>query len=60
MRVKIGDTWHEVEKGKPIAIELDSHDKCDIAEMLPDATRIGYYHDDDQTTKEEKLEWLNT
>lgn len=47
MRLKVGDTWHGSEIGKPVMIELSAEDKRRIANMHPECTRIAYFENDD-------------
>lgn len=60
MRVKVGDTWHSCELGKPIMIELEEGDKTNIQNMLPEAKKYAIFHDDEATSKDQKLKWMNT
>ncbi len=56
MRVKLGDRWHEVGPGHPIAVELTLKDRDNIANMLPEATRYGVFPDG--MTADEMRDWL--
>lgn len=56
MRVKLGDRWHEVGPGHPIAVELTLKDRDNIAKMLPEATRYGVFPDG--MTSDEMRQWL--
>lgn len=56
MRVKIGDQWHEVGPGQPIAVELTLKDRDNIANMHPEATRYGVFPDG--MTSDDMRAWL--
>lgn len=60
MRVKIGKVWFECHPDQPIMVELTPQDKVNIANMHPDDTKYALFDDNDQTTKEQKLAWMET
>lgn len=59
MRIKVGDTWYEPEKGQPIMVELMPKDRENIKNMAPGFTCYAVFTDDDELTNEQKLEWMN-
>ncbi len=58
MRVKIGDTWHSAAPGAPIAVELTSKDRENIAAMDPLATRYAVF-DEPAPDRERMHAWMD-
>lgn len=59
MRVKVGDKWFICQTDQPIMIELEAQDKVNIMCMSPDATKYALFHEQDERTTEEKIEWMD-
>lgn len=57
MRVKVGETWHCATADTPIAVELSSADRRNIAAMAPEATRYGCFEKGPMTS-EQMSAWL--
>lgn len=60
MKIKIGDIWHEVETGKPIAVLLTENDKFNISNMHRDAFCYAQFTDEEVMTNEQKYEWMQS
>jgi hypothetical protein len=58
MRVKIGDTWHEVTATSPICVELTLADRRNISAMLPEATKYAVFAGDDVRDAAVKRDWM--
>lgn len=59
MRVKVGDSWYEVDASQPIMIELTDADKANIAAMPANARFYAVFDDGDTKSREEKLAWMD-
>ena len=58
MRVKLNNTWHDVAPGQPLAVELTDADRCNIAQMLPEASRYAVFSADEPMTRDEMRAWI--
>lgn len=61
MKIKIGNgNWIEPTEDTPIAIRVTEKDKQLFADVKnkDDVTVIGFFHDDDQTPTDKKIEWM--
>lgn len=61
MRVKVGETWYEVEPGQPIMVELNKTDRRNIIAMVPEDRRYAEFHPRDprRRTEQQRIEWMN-
>lgn len=60
MRVKVGNQWFQCEPGQPIAVELSTRDRLNIANMAENATRYASFHDGDKDDPvETKMAWMS-
>jgi hypothetical protein len=58
MRIKVGNQWFECAPSQPIAVELTSRDRLNIANMADSATRYACFHADDDQPVESKIAWM--
>lgn len=58
MRVKIGNEWHEVAKGKPIMVQFTEGDLHNVRNMAPGATMYACAEDDEFATADDFRAWM--
>lgn len=59
MKVKLGDQWFEAVPNFPIMVQLTQKDRENIANMVTGADRYALFHKEDESTVEEKRDWMN-
>lgn len=61
IRIKIGDTWYEPQKGQPVMIEFEEEDKELVFSLPSHCTRLAYWHSDQakEETNDQRLAWMN-